>query len=129
MSKGLRAGLNKEFEHHVFDYTGKDVGLLIIDPFNIQGVDIWQKIDRLITEYSQVHPHEMYMVLYENGLKRREIKNRYASNKSRTMRLGASIPPGLYFKINQLAPEILNEKRLFRQFLRRYKGFRIPEVI
>jgi hypothetical protein len=129
MSKSLKAGLNKELEHHVFDSKGKDVGLLIINPFDVQGVDMWQRVDRLITEYSQVFPSEMYLILFENGLKRREMRNKYGSNKSKTLRLGASIPPGLYYKINQIYPEIFNQKPLFRQFMRRYKGFRIPETI
>lgn len=121
---------NLELEHHVENSAGQDVGFLHIDVKNIEGIDLWQKIDRLLVEYTKVFPNEMRVHLWENQQIRRTRKDQYASLRTNSgMRWGASIPPGLYFKLQELEPMLFAEKKLFRKFMKRYRGFTIPEKI
>lgn len=119
---------DKEYEHKVYD-KGKNIGLLVIDTTKIEGVDMWQRLDRLMVEYSKLHPNELRIHLYENQAIRRNLYNDYAANKKMEYRHGASLPPGLYMYIMRMYPEIFEQKSLFHKFIKRYRGFAIAKKI
>lgn len=112
---------------------GKLLGVYSVDPTKAQGVDIWQKFDEVIAAYTRLHPTEMELHIREVAAIRKNRLNEFASNKDHSMRWGCSIPAALMFKLELVEPELFANtprgKRIFNQFLRKYKGFRVCNIV
>jgi hypothetical protein len=115
-------------EHLRFGKDGKLAGLYALNLDNLTG-DIWTKIDQIIHEYARIHPNEMKLLVIENKIISSNRINETASNKSKSIRWGASIPVALMFKLQLAVPELLENKAIFHQFLKKYKGFAICKKI
>lgn len=117
-------------EHWRLNNKGQLAGVWHINAEKAEGVDIWQKIDRVINEYTKIHPNEMRMLVLENKFISDTRKNDYASSGGTAkLRWGASIPPGLFFKLQIIEPTLFENRRLFNRFLKRYKGLRICKKV
>lgn len=117
-----------EEEHIKYDKKGNINGIWDINVEKATG-DYWQKVDQIIRAYTEVHKGEMYMLTYENKQLRESRLNKYGSNKSKDLRWGAAIPPGLFFKLQQFDPMLFENKKLFHIFLRKYKGLAICKKV
>lgn len=113
-------------EHWDLDKAGKFAGLWDINAQEVTGADLWQKLDRVISEYSKIHPNEMRMIVVENKMISDSRRSDTQAIKSGTgLRWGISIPPALLFKLEMVEPELFRTKKLYHGFMRRYPGFRI----
>lgn len=124
--------MNIHTEHLNIDKDGKILGLLKINSELVVGVDVWQKIDRAITEYARLHPIEVEITVRENGKISDSRLNDFASTKnngSGRLRWGCNIPAALMFLLEQIEPNLFTEKSLYHKFLNKYKGFRICKKV
>jgi len=115
-------------EHLRFNNGGL-AGLYRLDTSKVTGIDLWAKLDMVINEYVKIHPNEMKMLVYENKAIGNSRMNSLASNKNKTVRWGASLPPALMFKLEEVEPMLFSSKKLFNSFLKRYKGLRICQSV
>lgn len=111
-------------EHWDLDENGNLRGLHVIDPKLATGADIWDKLDEVIRDYAKVNPNEMRLHLMEVASVRLDLNNELGTSKGQ-LRWGVSIPPGLYFRIQALEPDIFNNRDMYHKFMRKYPGFRI----
>lgn len=117
-------------EHLKYNKQGKFEGLYSINALKAEGVDFWQKIDRVIEAYAMLFPNEIRMLVYENKKISDSRKNDFASVKGGSnLRWGASIPPALMFKLECVCPTLFDDKRLFHKFIKRYRGFSICKKV
>ena len=118
-------------EHLVFDKDGKMAGLWDIDSYSVNGVDLWDKLDQIVGAYVKVHPIEMEILVRENkAISQSRMDNHQIVKKGGSMlRWGASLPPALMFKLEQVEPMLFSNKKLFHKFLNKYKGFRICKSV
>jgi hypothetical protein len=121
---------NKEREEHwVLDKNGEISGLYVVDTTLMQDSCSWDAIDQAIREYSAIHPNEMRLQVIDNAKRVMENTTKTGSNKSKTMRLGVSIPVALMFKLQQIMPDIFEDKRKMQKFMKKYKGLRTCEHV
>ena len=120
-----------EQQHWNKDKSGELLGIWDINAYAANGADIWDKIDEVIREYAKVHTMEMEILIRENANISNSRKNDLAMSGKNDIRLrwGASIPPGLLFKLEQIEPMLFSNKKLFHKFLKKYKGFRICKTV
>ena len=120
-----------EKEHWNIDKKGDLLGIWDINAYAASGADLWDKIDYVIKEYAKVHRLELEIVIRENAAISKSRQNDLAMSHKGGLRLrwGASIPPGLLFKLEQIEPMLFSNKKLFHKFLKKYKGFRICKTI
>lgn len=117
------------FEHMRNNADGSFAGLYSLDPEKADGKTFWEKVDSVIRAYAELHPKEMELQVLQNKILSETRTNELASSEGGTLRWGMSIPPTLYLKLNQVAPEIFEEKQIYLEFLNKYKGFRICKKI
>lgn len=106
-------------------------GIKIILP-NItpdKAVDMWESIYSLIRDYTKVHPQEMRLFMETNAHARRKVNNKYAASRSMSIRWGMNLPPGLDVLIRKFHPDVFDNKRKFRMFMRKFPGFRVCDVV
>lgn len=113
----------------MYDPHTRSSGVLYVDTKKFSHQGVWERIDEVIRDYSEIHPNEMRMLVLENRMISEERKNGFASTGNKSMRWGASVPPGLMFKLETVEPRLFADKHLFHAFLRKYKGFRICKVV
>jgi hypothetical protein len=120
---------NEKEEHWVLDKDGAISGLYVVDVTGMDGIDSWNAIHTVVTEYAQIHPMEIQAQLIQNEMVRKTNKSKTGSNSSKTMRWGLSIPVGLYFKLQQVMPDLFDDNRKLRMFMKKYKGFTTCEHV
>lgn len=120
--------LNRRKRYDIFNPPpGLKIIIPKITPDKARGM--WDVVEGLIQDYTKLHPEEMRLVLESNKYIRSTRRNRLASSKSGSMRWGMSIPAGLDILIRKYYPEVLSEKKRYHQFMRKFPGFRICEVV
>lgn len=113
---------NEKEEHWVLDKKGEISGLYVVDVTGMVDTDSWNAIHQVVVDYSKIHPIEMEAQLIQNEMIRKTNKSKTGSNTSKTMRWGLSIPVGLYFKLQMVMPDLFDDSRKLRQFMKKYKG-------
>ena len=73
-------------------------------------------------------------LIKQNAELRKMSRNVHASNETKTMRWGVSLPPRLFQALNSyfqqhLGHKLFAEKKDLREFAKRFKAFSIPERI
>lgn len=124
--------LNLHNEHLNVDKTGKILGLYKINASAVLGVDIWQKIERTIIEYTKLHPLEVELVLRENKFLTETRLNDFATSGKKGManlRWGCNIPVALMFLLEEIEPKLFANPKLYHKFLNKFKGFRICKKV
>jgi len=116
-------------EHLMLDEHGRVVGLYSLNTDSLEGIDTWTAVDQVIKEYSVLNPSEIQLQILQNKETRNTNYNKWGSGKSKAMRHGVSIPAGLLFKLERVMPDLFQDRRKTREFMRRYKGFRTCEAI
>jgi hypothetical protein len=99
-------------------------GLFIVDGKKAQG---WDKIDQIIKQYSTLHPKEIDECIRKNKQTRETRKNKYAS--SQKLRWGASLPVGLMLALEKAEPKLFSNKRMYHQFIKKYKQFSVCQTV
>lgn len=111
-------------EHLVLENgTNRIVGLYALDVEKLDGVDSWAAVDQAIKEYSIIHPNEIELKIRENAIIRKGNYNKFGSGKSKTFRHGVSLPPGLFFKLQRVMPDLFDNPKKLHHFMKTYKGF------
>lgn len=118
-----------EHEHIEWDEKGDVAGVHTIDVKEVDGVDKWDKIEKIITEYVKLHPNYMRLFLHENKKERQRQANKYASTEDRQLRYGIAIPPGLMYTLQEFEPNLFNNDTLRHTFMKKFKGFTICDVV
>ncbi len=124
--------MNIHTEHLNIDKNGQLLGLLKIDTDFIEGVDVWQRIERAITTYVQLHPIEMEIVVRENKAISESRLNDYGSTGSKglaNLRWGCNIPVALMFLLERIEPNLFNDIKKYHKFLNKFKGFRVCKKV
>lgn len=116
-----------EQEHWNLDPEGNLKGVWALNTDNATG-GRWAMIDQVIREYTQLHPSEMEMLVYENKAIS-DSRNAHAASENKSIRWGISVPAGLLFALERVEPMLFVEKPLYHEFLKRYKGLRICKVV
>lgn len=112
-------------EHWKTNDAGQLQGVWGLNLEKIGSGDIWDKIDRVIVEWTKLHPIEMAEhLLFVKELSAMQKKDTASSDSG--LRYGVEIPTGLGIQLNIVAPEIFTNKPLLHKFMRRYKGFTVP---
>lgn len=112
-------------EHHVYKPDGSLAGLHSIDVEKAKKVyGYWEGIDAIVQAYTLIHPQEMRQTVLENQVIRENNYNQFGAGKSKGIRHGLSIPPGLYNVLNEYDPEMFSDKRKLHTFMKNYKGLR-----
>lgn len=120
--------MDTNYEHHIYNKEGDLKALKVIDTAKTTG-DRWERIDQTIKDYITLHPNEMRMLVMENKAISNSRLNDYASDKSKSIRFGASVPFGLMVLLEQIEPFLFTEKELFYRFIKKYKGFKICKTV
>jgi hypothetical protein len=110
-------------EHLRFNPNGSFAGLYRLDTSLATG-DRWERIDRVIYEWAKIHPQEVRECIEDATRERNEALTKWGSTLGKTMRKGIKIPPGLLFALQQIEPDLFEDKQLFHGFMKRYKAFR-----
>lgn len=115
-------------EHHRLNKDGKaGFGIMDINTKKAYGDNVWTKVEMVVQAYAQVHPQEVKEIVLQNAQLTATRKNEYASNGK--IRWGASLPVGLMMKLEQVEPKLFSDKKLFNQFMNKYKGFRVCQKV
>jgi hypothetical protein len=114
-------------EHIVRNPDGTFKGVYVVNV--AQHTENWDAVDEAIREYTQIHPMETQAIVVQNAAIRNSNYTKFGSNKGKTMRHGASLPPGLYFKLQQIMPDLFTNKRKLHHFMKVYKGFRTCDTV
>lgn len=114
-----------------FDIFNPPPGTKIIIPIVKPELNrgMWDTIEGLIQDYTRLHPEEMKMFMKANAYCRATRKNSLASSPSKSLRWGMSMPVGLDILIRKWYPEVLSTKKTYHQFMRRFPGFRVCELV
>jgi len=113
---------------HIKQLNGEIQGVYHVDTDNISG-SLWEMIDKVIESYSKINPEEIKAYVAQNQKIKNSRLTAFASSKENTLRFGASLPVALMFKLEKIEPELFTDKKLFNQFIKRYKGFTICKII
>ena len=108
-------------EHLRFDKNGALLGLYRVGD-TADNTNSWEAIDQAIRDYASIHPAETELTVRENAMKR--DASIIGSNKSKTMRHSVSLPVALYFKLQQIMPDLFTNKNKLHLFMKKYQGFR-----
>jgi hypothetical protein len=127
--KKNRVILENDQEHVVLGQDGDVSGLYNLNPLAITGGSLWDKVKVLVEEYTRLHPQEMQLHIMETKAISESRRNATASSKDKSIRWGCSIPVGLMFKLEVLAPDLFSDKKNYYGFLKRYPGFRICKSV
>lgn len=90
---------------------------------------MWDTIEGLVQDYAKLHPEEMRLFMEANKYIRETRRDKFARSKGGSMRWGMSMPSGLDILIKKYYPEVLSEKKTYLQFMRKFPGFRVCEVV
>jgi hypothetical protein len=88
-----------------------------------------QVIDMVIKAWSMRFPAEFKAFMGFIHEEQMAQVNSFASNKSKTMRHGVSLPQGLDTEIEKRFPEIFKDKKQFRWFMGAFPMFRVCDKI
>ncbi len=102
-------------------------GFAIITPK--ESNDMWTVVDGLIADYTRVHPEEVKEIIETAKEHRANLRNTTAASEGGSLRHALVLPVGLNFLLKKSFPEIFREKKVLREFMKRYPGFRIPEKL
>lgn len=116
-------------EHIVRNVDGTFKGVKVVDLTGMEYTDNWDAVDQAIRDYTDINPTETRAVIVQNAAIRNSNYTKFGSDKEKTMRHGASLPPGLYFKLLQIMPDLFTNKRKLHHFMKVYKGFRTCDTI
>lgn len=85
---------------------------------------MWEVIDFIVNVFLKKHPEW-------NKKQERPLKNEFASNEQKDLRLLLSIPPDLVDIIEYFYQDSIsyNSKRFWREFAKRYPVFAVPKRI
>ncbi len=90
---------------------------------------MWDTIEGLIQDYTKLHPEEMRLFMKANAHARDTRLNQFGSSQSKSIRWGMSMPAGLDVLIKKYYPEVLSTKKTYLQFMRKFPGFRVCEIV
>lgn len=87
---------------------------------------MWSMIEKLIEDYTKVHPKEVRELLKENQAIRGMLDNEYAASK-RGIRWGFRLPPALVRLIERRFKNFFVDRNNVRKFMDKFPGFRVAE--
>lgn len=90
---------------------------------------MWDTIEGVVQDYTRLHPEEMRLFMAANKHARDTRLNQFGSSQSKSVRWGMSMPTGLDVLIKKYYPEVLSTKKTYTQFMRKFPGFRVCEVV
>jgi hypothetical protein len=129
MNKKTRRLTTPGMEHLEVDDKGKIVGLYCLDTDKLDGIDSWDAIDQAIKEYAVIHPNEIQLQIIQNAEIRNQQYNKFGSGESKAMRHGVSLPVALMFKLERIMPDLFQDQKKLRHFMKKYKGFRTCQEV
>jgi len=89
--------------------------------------NLWKIVDFCISVWAKRYPSEHKEYLKTLSRYRANRKNEYGSTKNKTWRELSVIPPLIDYLLNKIADdkiEVYGKKKFYREFARRYPGFR-----
>ena len=101
----------------------------MVDTDEYENSNSWTAIDQAIKEYTVINPNEIQLQMVSNAQKRHDNLTEWGSGKTKAMRQGVSIPVALLFKLERIMPDLFKDRKLTREFMKRYKGFRTCETV
>jgi hypothetical protein len=121
----------KKDEHWIVDeQTGRLKGVYALDLSKLKKSTegIWGFIDQVICDYTVLHPHEIQDCIDDAKNARLMARSDMVMSKGKTMQYGLKIPVGLLLKLQEIEPELFENKRLFTKFKRRYQAFTVAKT-
>ena len=114
-------------EHLKINKDGILEGLYTIDTQkgSFTHLDIWDKVDQIVEEYTRLHPQEMEIIVRENILISANNFNKFGSStKDGKIELHGHrrFPVGLLRTLETFAPELFDNKKNYHKLQKRFKG-------
>jgi hypothetical protein len=113
----------------------------VVDSSDLEAVDtmlnkfrtkpLWEGVSFLVSIFEKKHPEYSAALAQQTTDNKKDLRNKFASNKQKDLRSLLTMPPQLYDLINYFYKERINadSKKFWRSFARHYPQYATGEKI